>query len=58
MNAVPQVSLLGPVPFNIFLSDTDSGIDCPVSKLADDTKLSSAADKTEGKNAIQRDQKA
>jgi len=55
VSCVPQGPVLGLVLFNIVINYTDYGIECILSKFANDSKLSGAAGAAEGRNAIQSD---
>jgi len=55
MSDVPPGSVPGPVLFNIFVSNMDSGTECTLIKFAGNTKLCGAVNTLEGRDAIQRD---
>ena len=55
---VPQEYVLGPMFFNTFISDTDSGTERTLSKSVDDTKLCGAINTRKEHNAIMRPRQA
>jgi len=55
ISGIPQGLVLGLELFNTFVGDMGNGIDCTLSKFADDTKLCGVIDLMEEREAIQRD---
>jgi len=53
--SVSQGSVFRLILLNIFVGYKDSGIECTLSKFANDTKLCGAVNTLEGRDAIQRD---
>ena len=55
MSRVPQGSVLCPIFFYIFVTDTDSGVECTLPTFVDDTKLCDVVSTPKRQDAMQGD---
>ena len=52
---IPQISVVGPVWFNIFITDLTEGSNSTFSRFVDNAKLGGTVDPPESRKALQRD---